>query len=345
MTKRQKAACLLASLIVAIPSAMHAEDDCMPCYKPRTILCDDQVCYLYAEYAGTQLNCGWDVYGWGEFLYWSPSRETVALMFTNEGDPLGSRTQFHSQTFGYRPAFRVGIGTVAHCFDDWMFNIDYTWYHHSFRKTFSRAAPITIATSLGFFEGDPIYRSIVNSSKYRYDIVGVNVQRPNYFGQRVIISPFLGLKWLKRSNRISQDLIQAAGGLIDRQHATLAYTSIGMGIGFDGSWLFCWGLRMIGKADMALLFPYHRRFFQKGIAADGTILTLKHHARHISILGKGGMGFGWGDYFCCNRFHVDLSATYDYFVDLSQLDRLNGMFDSINTVLFSGLTIRAQLDF
>lgn len=339
----------LAALIVNLPTLVHAEDCCIPAYTPGEMLCDDEVCGIYSQYAGTQLDCGWNVFAWGEFLYWRPTPATAIQSITFEGDPPGTLQVQLSDKYGYRPAFRVGIGMIAPCFDNWAFNVDYTWYHHGFKVTNSRELPVTLASTIGFFP-IPLYSSIETRTDFNYDIVGLSVQRPNYLGQRVIISPFLGLKWLKRNNKLAQNLQIAGTDLIDNQHAQLGYSSIGLAAGFDGSLLLCWNLKLIGKADVAILYAYHRKFNQLSTASIETPpvvpypLRVKQNERHLDLLGKGGLGLGWGSYFCCQRYHVDFSATFDYLADIVKLAYSSGMFGN-GSMQFIGLTVHGQLDF
>ncbi len=337
----------LTTLFAIHSITIYAEDCCMPEYRPGEPLCDD-ACAIYSQYAGVELNCGWNVIAWGEFLYWRPIPNTVIQTITFEGTPPGSLQLEIPNNYAYRPAFRVGLGWIAPCFDNWIFNIDYTWIHQHFKKTDSRQDPITLASTVGFFP-IPQYSSIETKTNFNYDIVGLNVQRPNYLGQRVVLSPFLGLKWLKRSNKLAQDLLIAGTDLVDHQHVTISYTSIGLGAGFDGNWLLCWNLRLIGKADVAILYAYKRSLNQLNTSdvQTGVVpypLRVKQHDRHLDIYGKGGMGIGWGSYFCCQSFYVDLSATFDYMVDVVKMGTSSGMWSN-GTTQFVGLTLRGQLDF
>ncbi len=352
MKKRQIALGLAASLIAIAPSSMHAEDCCMPEYLAEEPLCDDMACAIYSQYAGIQLNCGWDVYTWGEFLYWRPTRSTAWVALRSQGTPIITDSTSHqlAQKMGYRPAFRVGIGMILHNFDDWMLNADYTWYHHDFTKTFSAAAPFNLASTLPNVTPIifPNYNSITTKSDFNYDIVGVSIQRPNYLGQRVILSPFLGLKWLHRDNKISQNCTLITSGQIDSVRASFSFSSVGIAAGFDGYFLMGWGTYLIGKADIGILYTYQHKFFQLSTPAVPTpefpVNVMKQHIPHLDILGKGGLGIGWGSYLCCNRYHVDFSASFDFLADVCKNGFAVGMFIIPPTMLM-GLTLHGQFDF
>lgn len=347
MKKTKFAATLSLALLAGAPATMNAEDCCMPEYMPGEVICNG--CPGYTQFAGVELDCGWDVFARGEFLYWRPYRSVARVAIAV---PQNTSTQPQlelNQSFGFRPGFSVGLGMVAHCFDDWTFNLDYTRYHHSFNKTFSETAPTTLFSTLLIFP-TLACSSIRNKSHFHYDIVGLYLQRPNYLGQRVILSPSLGIKWLKRNNLISQDLIDAGNGSLNHGETTFKYTSIGLSAGFDGSWLFCWGFSLIGKADVALLYPYERSVLQRTIPSPvnvnffNPVVRAKHHIRHLDIYARGGFGIGWGSYFCCKRYHVNLAATYDFMGDVAKLDVMSGNSGNPSVVLM-GLTIRGQFDF
>src|SRR5947199_313478 len=119
MKIRKLATGLIASLLAVTPAAMYAEDCCMPEYSPGEPICDG--CAGYSQYAGVELDCGWNVYAFGEFLYWRTVRSMtyVALEYaTPNVFAVPVAPQFkRSPKFGYRPGFRVGLGMVAHDFD------------------------------------------------------------------------------------------------------------------------------------------------------------------------------------------------------------------------------------
>lgn len=333
------------SFIASLPIVLCAQDCCMPSYIPGEPLCDDTACAIYTAYAGIDLNCGWNVNAWGEFLYWRPVPATAFNSNTYQGEPLGSmQIMLKNTTQGYRPAFRVGLGITLHELDDWTLNIDYFWYHHSFRKTYSVQAPILLASTLGGGNVSiPQYSSISNRIDFNFDIISINVQRPNYLTQRVIISPFLGFKWLDRKDVIAQQLFRALGP-IDFQSTTLKKSSVALAAGLDGYFLLCWGMYLIGKADVGLYYPYKRRLVNP-TSLDSTPTSLaKQKIKTLGIVGKGGLGVGWGSYFCCNRYHADLSASFDFFSDVAKLAFASGMWFSTTNSLI-GLTIRGQFDF
>lgn len=334
---------IVAGLLGILPLAVQAEDCCLPSYEPGTPLCEDEVCTMYPAFAGIKLQCGLNAFGYLDFLYWSPvtSRNYVATTF--EGTPTGSvqRELFHR--LDYRPGFKIGLGMVLPDADDnWIMSFEYLWYHHDFTKTFS-ALPATVANTFDQLT-DPIYRSIKSRFHINYDVLTSKIGRPNYLGQHMIFSPYLAIKWLRRSNKTAQYLTNATTGVVDHLHARLSYTCLGGGVGMGTEWLLCWGLRFIGKIEFNTLVPYSRKNIEIVEPAIGPSTSFKNRNRHLDALVISGIGIGWGKYFCCNRYHADLTASWDLFGDSSDLDFNVGMF-SKGTVIINGLTVSGRFDF
>jgi hypothetical protein len=355
MKKRPIAVGLLTSLLAIVPAKTYAEDCCLPDYLPGEVICDP--CFIYGAYAGPQLDCGWNITAWAEFLYMNVTRTTAVTSITSPIGPDNIQEQFQ-QKFHFRPGFRIGIGKTLECFDDWTMSVNYIWYHNSFTDTHRPRAQSTIGTTRpyapqtgvgafgtgGLFTGVTIYGSVKDKTSIQYDVVSLNIQRPNYFGQTVILSPFLGVKWLHRNVNFAQELSQIGNDLVDRQNTRWKYSAIGIGAGLDGSWLWCWGFRLIGKADVALMYPYQRKLKEAMVSTAGPVINLKMTRPFLSLWGVGGMGLGWGSYLCCNRYYIDIAVTYDQMADVQKLLLHTGMYQEGAVVLY-GLSVRGQFDF
>ncbi|MBS0629101.1 MAG: hypothetical protein JSS30_02610 [Verrucomicrobia bacterium] len=357
MKKKQIATGLLVSLLAITPTIIHADecclpnccpptDCCMPDYRPGEPLCDG--CALYPAFAGVQLDCAWDLFAYGDFLYWTPIRTSTLVVVTNDNNPPTNPTRREfPQNFGYRPGFRVGVGTVMHCFDDLTLSVDYTRFNHDFRKTFSATAPVTLAADIGALTTSQ-YRSITTKTGFGLDVVNVLMARPNYIGQNVILRPTFGLQWYKYDSKFSQNCVRAVGGVVDTQFSNYSFSGIGPTGAMNGDWLICWGLRVIGKAQLGVLFAYTNDLDQVVTIPTNNISNqrLKASMNHVFFNGTAAIGLGWGSYFCCNRYHADLSIMYNTLghVTLLANPQIAG-FTRGNTVSFHGLAVSAQLDF
>ena len=160
----------------------------------------------------------------------------------------------------------------------------------------------------------------------------------------MIFSPYLTFKWFRRNLKTSQDLSRAVTGQVDHQQTKLSFSSIGLGSGITTDWLLCWGARLIGKVEFGLFVPYRRTNKETTKSAEGIISNTNAPIRHLDVLTISGLGIGWGKYYCCNRYHLDLAATYDFFGEISELDFNAGMFTKAE-MMMHGLTISGRFDF
>jgi hypothetical protein len=56
------------------------------------------------------------------------------------------------------------------------------------------------------------------------------------------------------------------------------------------------------------------------------------------------MGVGWGSYFCCRRYHVNLSVAFDFMDNVIKYDAFSGSIGNGTTAMM-GLSVRGQFDF
>ncbi|MBS0629128.1 MAG: hypothetical protein JSS30_02745 [Verrucomicrobia bacterium] len=335
---------LIASILGLLPLTIQAEDCCLPSYQPGTPLCEDEVCTMYPAFAGVNLQCGMNMFGYLEFLYWTPVTSRNYTVTTFEGNPLGSTQRELYHRCGFRPAFKIGMGmTMPEADDNWEMSFEYLWYHHNFSKTFSIDAPAMITSSFGEFT-NTIYRTIRDRYHINYDVLSLFTGRPHYLGQNMIFSPYFAIKWLRRSNKTSQNLTRRATGLIDHHHSRISYSAFGGGLGMGTDWLMCWGLRFIGKIELSMVVPYSRRNYEIARTAEGVVKTINNPIRHLDAMVVSGLGIGWSKYFCCNRYHMDLAASFDLFADSSDMDFNANMFTK-GTAILCGLTVSGRFDF
>jgi hypothetical protein len=269
----------------------------------------------------------------------------IAIQNINNA-PTNNRNEI-VDNYGYRPAFRVGVGMVMENFANWILNVDYTWFHHGFSKNVSATLPQTLSTGLGGATAAGTYSFINTRTHFNWDIVAANVQTNFYIGRHVTINPYFGLKWLNRKATISQSLTRTTVGN-DFQTATTKRDGIGPDVGANINWILDWGFSMVGKIDLAVLYDYVAEIHQSAtiFGAPNSVTTFRGHTNTMATLTKGGLGMAWGSYFWCNQMHFNLAATYDILLDVTAL--FNTADDQMMQSQFwwlEGLTLTAQFDF
>lgn len=353
---KKLAVCMtVATALFADTGLLDKESDAIRCcgftpaYHPGDPLCSEcNESKIYPAYAGVHLSeCAWDVYAFGEFLYWQPHNQNTVVAIENVANPPVNTRNEYDNNFGYRPAFRVGAGVVLADYANWILNADYTWYHHNFSKTVSATLPNTLTNGMGGGTAASTYNSIQTKNHFSWDFVNVNVQTNFYIGRRVTVNPYFGLKWLGRKATVSQTLARSTGTGTDYQTATGKREGIGPDVGANMNWLLDWGFSILGKVDLSVLYDYEAKFDQSAsIFPAPTITKFRGNTNTIDVFAKGGLGIGWGSYFSCDRFHFNLAASYDIVYDVTPLYNGNdvGLLLGQNWWL-EGLTISGQFDF
>lgn len=349
----------LSSICVGTLSAERT-DESDPCCCPA-IMCQGEPfepCELpagYAQYGGFEVEGCIDFLVSGEFLYWKPVRRNYVDIFQFENDP-DNTILMRPENASYRPGFRVGIGITLPNFDDWTLRADYTWYHHNFTRTFNApvgqsVSPVAVPLLLIPFT------SIQSTMKFDYDDVKVTIHRAFYAGCRVICDPYFGMRAVFRKTELSQvltlppALIPPGGIGTNFQNAKVHCWYPAVCVGGNLSYLFGAGFRFLFTGEVALAYERISKNSSKVInnsviPLGATVITQDYPKQAYAVqgMGIGSVGLAWGSYFCCQRYHFDLSASYE-------LNGVYGAFYDYNTVLFlsdtqfRGLTVQAQFDF
>ncbi|MBS0629855.1 MAG: hypothetical protein JSS30_06490 [Verrucomicrobia bacterium] len=343
-------------VLMSVGGVLLAEE---PCCCP-TIMCQGEPfdpCELpagYGQFAGVEVDGCVDISVTADFIYWKPVRRNRVDIFQFQNDP--SNTILMSpEKIGYRPGFKVGLGMTVPSWDDWNFQAVYTWYHHDFTKTFGTSGNQTIspvAVPLLFVP----FTSIKSTMKFDYDDIRLSVHRPIYAGCKMIFDPFVGLRGVWRKTGLSQELrlipplvLPGTAGL-NFQNAKVHAWYAAMIAGGNVCYLFGPGFKVLFKAELGLgyerITKNRSEVFNNSFAPLPAAIIQEYPKNPWVVQGMAtGMGgIGWGSYFCCQKYHFDISAQYEF-------EAIWGGFLDYNTVLFltdtvfRGLTVHAGFDF
>jgi hypothetical protein len=327
----------------------------------------------YNQAGNVQLDCAWDVYADVSYLYWFIYQEGLDLATTGEylTDLIyatGSGGYPVFQEANYTSGFKVGLGWNLNV-DDWVLDAEYTYLRQS--TTTDRTAPessdagfLGIFNFTGWFFDDYYGQSLVGTSlkskwKFGLDWADLVLKRPFYLGRRLIATPSFGLRasWIRQELDVTgfdtfyEDIPE--GTVVSKN------SSHSWGIGprglIDLHWLIGMGVRVQGNFGGSLLFTQFTKTTHSAQNYDedigGAPFTIRNY-NCIRPMTEANLGLGWGSYFARNRYHWDLSATYDFnFLwgqnMLKYMVNLNGFGrgTSPNDLLMHGLTVRSRFDF
>lgn len=295
----------------------------------------------------------------GEFLYWEvnpDSLEQIATKFagTFAGGP-GTLTTLTSISHYqcYRPGFKVAVGMGLPCFDQWDFDLEYTWFQHQTTKHFT-------ATGNGEFIVSKFIPHIyfVASTDLRSDrrfnlnfLQGV-VGKSFYLSKRFLVKASCGLKSWWASEK--QDLtFTTLNGLIGTQVTKVGLWGIGPYVNANIKALLWCGTYIQGKAGIWTAYTrqnkYHTTTNFPAVPAVGFPGFIDDETQTgklwlVRLFYEGGVALGWGTYFCDCGYHVDLSVGYDMMANYVGPYGVT-IGNHLKAFYYQGFSVRAQLDF
>lgn len=339
----------LAISLGFLPLCAYAEM-CCPLVPGDPI--EDQVCpgYYYPALYDTS-DC-LDISVTADFIYWAPQKQLNSYAIENNIDGAEFHMHVISHRFGYRPGLKVGAGLGLPCFDNIVVNAEYFWFNHATTSS-KTASPGDFITPLpGISQNapapQPISSSVTSNWRVNIQMAQLTFGRPHYIGQRIILSPWLGLKavWSHQIQAIDFDLI--AGG-IGRERNSFKFWAIGPYLSVDAKGLLCGGLYAVGKMGMIVLYQRYTEDnfttdipFANPFQVDFFIDGKKPYAFPTYL--ESGFGVGWGKYFGCQKYHVDLAITYDYFIAMYLIHAVFGG-NLVRDFYMHGLRVKGQFVF
>lgn len=312
------------------------------------------------------IKCPWDLYITASFVYAKAFSEEQSLVVSTESTSITLSDQVDNVQhfcYDYEPAFTVGLGWNFGC-DHWYLYAEYFRYHNDVGSGSFKDTKDTKVPSPAYFP----YRllntinSIDISGKWRLDldVLDVSIGRKYYVGKCLTVATNVGLRasWLDQKTTVNGTGTQQNVNVTIYDSVVNKNKGVGPRFGIDTDWSFCGCFRFFGNWSTSLLvksisFSGELKSTQTDTGAilfnnkssnNKDILTLA--TNHSMIL-----GFGWGDYWCCNDWYFDLSAAYEFRVYWNQnvLPQVNiGAFDPTGLygdLYLHGLVITARLDF
>lgn len=356
-----------AIAIALVSLQMTAQEECC---EPTVISGDplDPCCINggYPYPATITPCCPWNFYAKGEFLYLG-ANITVGAPTVQRFTPLTSNFQIDRTTKNflvnddYRPGFRISLGANL---DSVVLDASY-WRYHSHRRSHFNAgnngglAITQVAQSIRNI--NPVLFSDVRASQHiNADMLLISAQRPVYLGKRIIANLNYGLLtcWSGQKTHFDCVALDAApigvrtsDGFAFANHKSWA---VGPNLGFKAIGLLGCNLSAIVGIDLALQYAYLYKgvtvisFPNAPFSADNTTLQ-RGRAPHLQAAHGGEIGIGWGDYVACNKYHLGLTLTYNWFFQHIFAYGFPYSTTAVDLFFFStgmhGIGIGGQLDF
>ncbi|MBS0629037.1 MAG: hypothetical protein JSS30_02290 [Verrucomicrobia bacterium] len=313
-------------------------------------------------YPGSYQPCNsWDFYVKGEFLYWSLLQLTL--------QPSAQKLSFDGQTIDtynqggpYTPGFRVSFGLDL---DSVLLDLTYTRVHSKKTARFQAGANdgFRITFAAPSIVGVPILFSRLESvSHIDLDVAVLSLQKPVYFGKKIILSLNYGLagfwqgqKWNFTGTAlpVQADVFFTDNGTVLANHKAW---SVGPNLQVHCAALFPWGFQAFASTGLSILYgslyksEQTTSFPNVPATIDNTTVKTKGHVTHMQAFHGGEIGLSWGRYMWCDKYHLDISAAYTFFyihnfVGGIVLSPFATDFLTLDSINIHGLAVGGRLDF
>jgi len=184
------------------------------------------------------------------------------------------------------------------------------------------------------------------------DFLDLDLSRPFYEGMNLTVSPYFGMRGLLISQKLQGALFNTIGGVGTFKTLSRGW-AIGPNAGVSGNCLLGAGFRFEGYGSASLLYSRYTKltvhqfsnstFFFRPL---NLIFSFPDYSA-LRPVGELGIGLGWGSYFDCDSYYLDLSVRYDFlqFWDQNMLRYMITESAVFGDLQLHGITATAQFDF
>lgn len=359
----------------AVAQDNYCETPCCLSVVPGDVIetgCLNAGYLLPAAYAP---QCSWDFYASGDFLYLGYSEDVTPpaaqrYTFVDGFDFHVNRTTKNLMySSPYRPGFRVSAGVDL---DNVLLDATYMRYHSTVHNHFDAGvnAGLAITNAAGGIlapnNGQPtLFQTLSASRTINVDRLLVTLQTPVYLGKRMLMNLNFGLLtyWNEQKLRFDGTALDAPpdGVLTSTGFTTARHKgwAVGPDLGFKAVALLPWSFQGLFNVDLSLLYAEvtHGQTVVSFPIPDALPLAQATNNTTLSRQKAGAwqavqsaeIGLGWGGYFWCDKYHVNLYATYNFISQYLLTEGVPYSDTAYDTYFLSyslhGIAIGARLDF
>ncbi len=291
----------------------------------------------YNPPAQTHLKHSFQGFITSSYLYWNAAQEgmelaTMATLLPALGELegpgpdrfvyTGLKSHPIVQDFSYNSGFKVGLGINFEQHDHWTLRTDYTRLHQR-TTTQASAHPSStgvgvLALATGFVENTvysqlPAVQHLKSAWLLEIDWLDLTLSRAFYQSKRIVMTPFAALRasWISQSlNLHVRDIGNEFPSSDASSHTHLGSWGVGPRLGTEGRFLLGKGWRLQGELEASLLFTQYTLSHKETFAEPLFTKWAPYNCLRPMLAANGGIGYG--AYFSRQRYHLDLSATYDF---------------------------------
>lgn len=310
------------------------------------------------------MQCDWDFFVTGSFLYWQPQQDNMDVGIADDflvtqllptalvPAAAGFKGNFIDLNFKYKPGFKVAAGLNLQN-DDWVAYAEYTRWHgqHEVFSNGTSGNPTVYATW-----GHPfilenfgqVFDGVRSTFHCNLDFVDAEMERVYYVGKSLIFHSTWGARgaWISENMHVhyfnTSSPFVTAGTVTSLPSKVDVYGrvhswAVGPRAGIEMDWMLGEGVRFFGSGFADVLWTKYKvqdKTVVIPLVTDGVVLT----GNSLSMITRDRVGalrahvdletgFGWGMYIDnANSWHIDLMAAYGFQVFFNQ-----NMFQHFNS--------------
>jgi len=309
------------------------------------------------------------------FIYWRPDQDGLDSAYRTRtvGPPAALTIEdadIDGFGFDYEPGFQLGAGYTFE-YDDWDAYLNWTrlyadshMHKHSIDTTTDRLVSLWFPPLYNGSAVPNAAEEIRSNWRLHYNVLDAELGRRYFTSKALSLRPLFGIRgaWIDQSFRHQAEGFEYDAFVPTKLEAHNNYHGVGLRTGVEMGFHFNknWGL--YGHVSGSLLYgKFEVKESIHGInplnGVDEGLFHNKDDFRRVRTNWEIGGGFMWEHFFHNDKYHVQLSAGWDFvqWFRQNQLRQFIGFGGTLQNDLFSifqggdlamqGLTLSGRLDF
>lgn len=308
---------------------------------------------------------GWGFFGGANFLYLHPEQEGMQL--AEKVELLNARYRtigLVKQDFDWDPGFKVQFGWAMKR-DKWSLYSEYLHFHSS-NGTKASADPLNWERlSMSTLFGNTPYLvsnaaidtygvSLKSKWKLDMDFIDLNLTRPFYNGEKLILKPIVGIRASWITQKLSGSWIYYGTNV--KLPASIKSDAFGIGPKFslNGKWIWGRGFSMLGDITASVLHTHYKLRKNTNTYVSGNTNPVdSYHVRdkvdYLRPSLETEVGVSWGKYYSERDWHMDIALSYLFNVYWNQ-NMISNYFNMLSNteagdLYLHGLSVKLLFDF
>lgn len=301
------------------------------CIQRQVCPAKDTCADKYLCPARTDLNCNVDFAISATYLFYLPLQKDLEMV---EFIPSSTSTTSYEEKFlntDFHSGFKFGLG-LGIGYDKWEFFAEYAWLHSSDCESYSLSSGML---GMNEYWTSSDYTTNFAKAKWKliYDMGTFDFGRPSYFGQKLIVKPYVGVKGGVINQRLDAKAMQSNLEEFISKYKSDSWL-LGPSFGLKNSYLLSKHFRLFNDLNIHVMYQkFDVKAENLNLSNSSENSSNKWKPHYLTTNINLNLGFGCGCYFNNNNAHFDLALSYDFMYYFNQ-----NMLRRIRVVNYAGDT-------